>query len=185
MKAHRHIRRADWTQFHDVTYARMRLMLHGVETEAQRMRIGRAEPPFSVKSAGGRLVVGDSGYSWLQLAPKDGHWWMTAMYDPAGRPLQYYFDITDGNVLSDGRDCCFDDLYLDLVLHTDGTLETLDRDELDAALAEGKITAAQHRTALAAAQELAALLSGGMRAEIDRIYETLAEKTPVSWEALE
>ncbi|MDO4356265.1 MAG: DUF402 domain-containing protein [Clostridia bacterium] len=184
MKVRRHIRRDDWTSFHDVTYARMRAEFRGVEAEMQRMHIGRADAPFSVPCGDGRLVIADSGYSWLQIAPRGAHWWMTAMYDPAGRPVQYYFDVTNGNVLAGGKDCWFDDLYLDVVLHADGALETLDRDELDAALAAGKITEAQHRTALAAERELRGWLNRDAMAELDGIYAALAERALVPWEAL-
>ncbi len=184
MKARRHIRRDEWTTFHDRTYARMRAEFRGVEAEMQRMRIGRADAPFSVPCGDGRLVIADSGYSWLQIAPREGRWWMTAMYDPADRPVQYYFDMTNGNVLTGGKDCWFDDLYLDLVLHVDGTLETLDRDELDAALAAGRISRAQHRMALEAERELRTWLNRDAMAEFDGIYAALAKKTPAPWEQL-
>ena len=122
----RHIRRDDWTDFHEKTYARSRISFRGVETVAQLMHIGRADQPFSVPYNGKRLVIADSGYAWLQLAPKGGHWWMTAMYAPDGTPVQYYFDITACNALTDGKDAWFEDMYLDLVLHIDGTVEVLE-----------------------------------------------------------
>lgn len=185
MNRRRHIRRDDWTQFHDVAYARLRGPFRGAEAEMQLMRIGRVDAPFSVRNGDGQLVIADDGYGWLQIAPEGGHWWMTAMYDPAGRPLQYYFDVTDGNALGAGKDCRFDDLYLDLVLHADGALTTLDRDELDAALAAGRISEAQHRTALRTERELRSWLNRDAMAEIDGIYALLAEKPAVAWEQLD
>lgn len=177
----RHIRRDDWPTFHEKTYARKRIEFRGVETEAQLMRIGCAEKPFTVPGNGGRLVIADSGYRWLQLAPKDGHWWMTAMYDPDGRPVQYYFDVTGGNAVSDGKDAWFEDMYLDCVLHTDGTVEELDRDELDAALESGAITRTRYDTAVQTGEELKRMLNEAAMAEFDAIYAALAAMPAKNW----
>lgn len=180
----RHIRRDDWPTFHEKTYARRRIDFHGVETEAQLMHIGRAERPFTVPCNGGRLVIADSGYRWLQLAPEDGHWWMTAMYDPDDRPVQYYFDVTGGNVLTDGADAWFEDMYLDYVLHTDGTVEELDRDELEAALRTGAIAREQYDIAVQTGEKMKRMLNEAAMAEFDAIYALLRAQKAQPWEKL-
>ena len=180
----RHIRRDDWTDFHEKTYARSRISFRGVETEAQLMHIGRADQPFSVPYNGKRLVIADSGYAWLQLAPKGGHWWMTAMYAPDGTPVQYYFDITAGNALTDGKDAWFEDMYLDLVLHIDGTVEVLDADELRAALDAGDISPEQYETAVQTGEELKAMLNEAVMAEFDAIYARLGAQKAGVWAEL-
>ena len=180
----RHIRRDDWTDFHEKTYTRSRILFRGVETEAQLMHIGRAEKPFSVPCNGKRLVIADSGYAWLQLAPKGGHWWMTAMYAPDGAPVQYYFDVTAGNVLTDGKDAQFEDMYLDIVLHTDGTLEVLDADELRAALDAGDISPEQYEAAVQTGEELKAMLNEAAMAEFDAIYTRLAKLPAWAWDEM-
>ena len=180
----RHIRRNDWSDFHDKTYARRRILFRGVETEAQLMRIGRADRPFCVPCGDGSLVIADSGYAWLQLAPRAGHWWMTAMYAPNGTPVQYYFDVTAGNVLADGKDAWFEDWYLDLVLHTDGTVETLDADELRAALDAGAISQPQYQTAVRTGQALRAMLNADAMAEFDAVYAQLAALPARAWQDL-
>ena len=48
------------------------------------MRILEVSEPF-VR----RVTLADAGYTWLQLAPTDGHWWLTVMYDPDGALNQY------------------------------------------------------------------------------------------------
>lgn len=177
----RHIHRDEWLTLHDKTYARERIVFRGVETEAQLMHIGRVDAPFSVPGKNGRVVIADDGYGWLQLAPKDGHWWMTAMYTPEGTPVQYYFDITGGNVLTEGADAWFEDMYLDYVLHTDGTLVELDRDELDAALTAGAITAETFETVLQNGKKLKAMLNPAVMAEFDGIYARLRAKEARPW----
>jgi len=180
----RHIHRDEWLTLHDKTYARERIVFRGVETEAQLMHIGRADAPFTVPCNDGQLVIADSGYGWLQLAPKDGHWWMTAMYTPEGRPVQYYFDVTGGNLLSDGKEAQFEDMYLDLVLHIDGTIEVLDRDELDIALENGTVSRKEYDIAVKTGEELKQMLNEAAMAEFDAIYARLRAVKARTWEQL-
>ena len=180
----RHIRRDEWRMFHEKTYARQRIVFRGAETEAQLMHIGTADAPFTVPSRAGRSTIADSGWCWLQLAPKDGHWWMTAMYDPDGRPAQYYFDVTAGNRLGDGKDASFEDLYLDYVLCPDGSLAELDRDELENALASGKICQNQYDIAVLAGDALRSMLISAPMAEFDAIYAHLRAMEARTWDEL-
>lgn len=180
----RRIRRDEWRNFHDVTYARQRILLWGVRTEAQVMHIGRADAPVKVPSRGGRVTIADSGWDWLQLAPADGHWWMTAMYGPEGRAVQYYFDITAGNRVGEGKDAEFEDLYLDYVLHPDGGIDELDRDELEAALRTGAISRRQYADALEAGDWLKTRLNGDAIAEINGIFARLRAMEACAWEDL-
>ena len=107
------------------------------------MRILEVTEPF-VR----RVTLADAGYTWLQLAPTGGHWWLTVMYDPDGALIQYYFDITWRNYLSPAGEPMFEDLYLDAVMQPDGQVRVLDRDELDAAREAGEITPEQHALAV-------------------------------------
>lgn len=107
------------------------------------LRFTKVSEPLKVM-VGDRLVqVVGSGYYWLQIAPEGEHWWLTAMFDPSLRPLEYYFDVTLENHL-DGGESYFDDLFLDVVISPDGSPYLLDEDELDIALSEGVITKEQH-----------------------------------------
>lgn len=180
----RHIHRDEWLTLHDKTYARERIVFRGVETEAQLMHIGRVDESFSVPGKSGRVVIADDGYGWLQLAPKDGYWWMTAMYTPEGKPVQYYFDITGGNRLTDSADAWFEDMYLDYVLHTDGTLVELDRDELEAALAAGEIAQEAYEAVLRNGETLKEMLNPAVMAEFDGIYAHLRAKEACLWAEL-
>ena len=119
------------------------------------MRIDAVSEPF-VRGT----TLADAGYAWLQLAPAGEHWWLTVMYDPDGALVQYYFDITMQNGLADSGEPFFEDLYLDVVMGTDGALRVLDRDELDQALAAGEISPAQHTLAEAALEALLVRLNG-------------------------
>ena len=104
-------------------------------------------------AAGTQVRLVDTGYSWMQIAPKNEHWWLTVMFDDQGGIVQYYFDITLENILC-GRDSYFRDLFLDIAALPEQAMELLDRDELDAALAEDTITKDEYGLALETAEWL-------------------------------
>ena len=70
------------------------------------------------------------------------------MFDEHDRLIQIYFDITGGSRFDDPENPTFEDMYLDIVVSADGSIEVVDRDELDEALQSGAITAAQHQGAI-------------------------------------
>ena len=151
----RGMKRREWTQI-----LRRQTVIEAVEApdfrgHAGLMRILEVSRPF-VR----RVTLADAGYTWLQLAPRAGHWWLTAMYDPQGRLVQYYFDITWRNFLAPDGEPMFEDLYLDVVMQADGALLLLDRDELEAAFAAEEITSEQRTLALDELDALCARLRG-------------------------
>lgn len=104
---------------------------------------------------GKELVLADKGYHWLQIAPEGESWWLTVMIDSNSNIVQYYYDITNRNIL-DGENSRFYDLYLDVVVLPDGNATILDEDELNTALKDGIITKAQYEAATATAEQLLA-----------------------------
>ena len=75
------------------------------------------------------------------------------MINPNSNIVQYYYDITDRNIL-DGANSRFYDLYLDVVILPDGNATILDGDELDSAFKDGIIKKAQYEAATATAKQL-------------------------------
>ena len=117
------------------------------------MELTKVKEPLIAEFKGETLKIVDDGYFWLQVAPENESFWITAMFDGGGNILQYYFDITDENVIC-GEDSHFYDLFLDLVAMPDGRLITLDEDELSEALSEGVITEGQYQKALSVHDKL-------------------------------
>ena len=93
------------------------------------------------------ITIVEKGYTWLQIALKETHYWLTAMYNQADELVQIYFDITNGCSFEDPINPTFEDMFLDLVLLPDGTFRILDQDELEEALSAGLITRIQYETA--------------------------------------
>lgn len=104
----------------------------------------RVEAPWSTSVLNRQLTLIDDGYWWLQIAPEGCNWWLTVMLDADEEIIQYYFDITRQNVVLQGGDSYFDDLFLDVVFVPGTGKILLDGDELDQALKEGVIDAELH-----------------------------------------
>lgn len=126
--------------------------------EAGLIRLERVGAPLEKTYGGKRVRIVDDGYCWLQLAAPDVPYWLTAMYDGEGNFIQFYFDISDRNVILPDGKSYFYDLLLDVVMTADGGIYILDEDELSSALAEGEITQAQYVKAQNAARAVVALL---------------------------
>jgi len=105
---------------------------------------------------------------------------MTSMFNPEGKLLQLYFDITNGTIFEHPENPCFDDMYLDLVLSADGYIAVLDRDELDEAYAEHVISQKEYERTLAEGKELEDYLENNKEEMMEfcrKWYQILKEKT--------
>ena len=92
--------------------------------------------------------------TWLQLIPDGAHHVLTAKISPRGRVNVWYADVIDGIEYDPDGVAAFRDLYLDVIFSPKGDLKVDDRDELDAALQSGDITAEQHALALAEGERI-------------------------------
>ena len=154
------ILRTEWKGIFSRRYAEKRFCAGGISGMAGLMYMTDAED-FFVRSGGERIQITGKNYSWLQLAPENGHVWATVMFDETGRLFQCYFDITAGNCVLDGGKSCFDDLYLDVVVkESHQGLYLYDEDELLAARQSGEISEEMVKTAYEARAALIACLRG-------------------------
>ena len=99
-------------------------------------KIIKTNEPF-VKKA----VLIDNGYYILEYTPMDELYNARAFIDKDLNVISYYFDISLGNGIDDGRPY-YNDLYLDIIygIETDKKVKVLDEDELLEALEKGNIT---------------------------------------------
>lgn len=156
------MRRAEWRGIEKRRCAVMPFEHSGVRGRMGLLYMDEVLAPFSVVLSGARRTITQTGYSWLQIAPENRHFWMTVMFDEAGQPIENYIDITLENHLPENDDAWFVDLFLDIVLEPNGRATLLDADELDAALTRNEITPADHAMA---------------RAEADHLFKTLVPQT--------
>lgn len=108
--------------------------------------------PLQVPFPGGLRTIGDTGYRWLQLAPRNANWWLTVIVDDGDRLFESYFDITRGNDFTDPLSPTFYDMKLDVTIAPGGTPRVLDEEELQEALEAGCISPEEYQLALGTAQ---------------------------------
>lgn len=163
MSKHRDMRRTDWQRVTKRRYVCREVPdIFGAAGRIALIAIDAVTAPLTVHYQSRDVLIADRGFSWFQAAVPDAHWWLTAMYGADDRLIQIYFDITAGNRFEEPENLTFEDRYLDIVLSADGFLEIVDRDELDDALQNGILTAAQHEEAVR---------------EGDKLYHFLKENT--------
>ena len=152
------IRRAHWRRVTRRAFACADFEAPGLSGEVALLRMDEVREPLLVQDGKAGTCIADTGFFWLQVAPRARHWWLTAAIKPDGGIVQYYFDITLENDIRPGGQSSFLDLFLDVVLSPGGDVYILDRDELAAALSAGEISPAQYALALREAEALARAL---------------------------
>lgn len=128
------------------------------------LRIHEVTEPQVWRWQGNPLTVCDKGMAWLSILPEQGGLCITAQLNADGAVALWYIDMIDAQGVDARGIPWFDDLYLDLIVHPNGAMAVDDRDELDAALAAGDITAAQHQAALDTCAALQKGLESGVQA---------------------
>ena len=108
----------------------------------------------------GKVPVCGEGMLWLQLIPDGQHRVITVKYRPK-RPFErtprvsvWYVDVIDRVEYDPDGVAVFVDQYLDVIFSPQGDVHTDDRDELDAALASGELTAQEHARAVEEGEEI-------------------------------
>lgn len=127
--------------------------------------------PDMVESIWGEVCIADKGYRWLELAPKDKNYVLTAMICE-DEIFQIYVDISLENKIFENGDAEFLDLFLDIVIRED-EVRILDSEELNEALQEGVITDAQYQLAKDVADDLVVYFKNNREMVFRKLYEYL------------
>lgn len=125
--------------------------LKGQDTYIVVKNIQEIDEPF-IRNA----TLIDNGYYIVEYTPMDKLYNARAFVDNELKTISYYFDISLGNGLENGRRPFYDDLFLDIVYgtDTDKNIKVLDEDELLDALEKGIITKKEFDLAHSVCSEL-------------------------------
>ena len=157
------MRRDEWRGISEKTFRQTAFDCPGFSGAVGLLCIRRAHRPLYAGEE--RLCVVGEGVSWLELAPRDDYWFITAMFDPQGRLFEYYIDLTDGTRVEPDGTVWFHDLFLDVIMTRGKAPRLEDADELRQALCEGLITQAQYDRTL----EVGNRLLEGLRTREDEL----------------
>ena len=104
-----------------------------------KVTVNKVTKPIVVNSKGEELVLLGDDYERYMAYPDNEKYALTIKYDNKYNLIEWYFDIAKSLGIKNGIPY-EDDMYLDLVIKPDGTVELLDEDELKDALDKDIIT---------------------------------------------
>lgn len=156
-----------WRRLQKKEYKELRIEDHTFDGIVGLVTMKKVRAPLQVEVVGTTITVAEAGYQWLQLLPKDEKYSITAMYDRSGKPVQYYIDINERNILEMGE-ARTADMFLDILVLPTGEYELVDEADIKRALHKGEITQEQYDAAYQTANEL--------MQRISRDFVSFAEK---------
>ena len=138
------------------------------------LEIGEVSEPQVWKYREQPLTVCDNHYRWLTILPQEDFYCITVMMNEKEQIQVCYIDMIEEQGYDEDGVPWINDLYLDLVVYPDGVVVEDDRDELEAALAEGDISQEQYALAVDTCEKLKAGLlkdKNEFQAYIQGLYE--------------
>lgn len=152
-----------WRRIVEKRYAQRIVRTPDFNGVAALLHIDRVTEPSVWNLNGVPTPIAADGMLWLQFAPEGEDYLVTAMMDGTENIRAWYVDVVAGMGFADDGVAWYDDLYADLIFAPDGPVRLDDMDELDAALAAGKITRDQRALA---------------RRTVERVERTLCADRP-------
>lgn len=142
----KYLSRKKWSRILERKYVHEYIEDTCFQGEIALIHLIKVTHPRSSNLGGKEITWIDNNYYWLELAPVHQNYWLTIMFNEKKEIQQYYFDITDKNVIND-KDSYFYDLYLDVVV-SNKQIYVLDEDELENAYSQNEINKEQYEKAI-------------------------------------
>lgn len=101
----------------------------------------------------------DDDYKWLEFYDYGSKFKLSMMYNEKNEPIEWYFDVAR-RIGNDNGFAFEDDLYLDVLVTSDGEVKLLDRDEFDEAHDRFEVSDEDYEIGLREANELIERLEG-------------------------
>lgn len=105
------------------------------------------------------VCIQNDNYRWIELYDYNSRIKLTAMYNEKNEIIEWYFDIARGIGKENGI-AYEDDMYLDVVLTSEGKIIMLDEDEFEEAFERYEMTKEEYDEAYALANSLIKRLEG-------------------------
>ena len=155
--------------FQGFPYYQMRVDLPEFRGLASVIRILSGDVCTWSMPRAGKVPVAGAGMLWLQLVPDGQHRVLTVKYRPKAlwealpRVSVWYADVIERIEYDPDGVAAYVDQYLDVIFSPQGDVHTDDREELDAALRSGELTAEQHARAVAEGEDIRRCLCTDVR----------------------
>lgn len=126
--------RLDWHRVLDRNFVCKYFRDNEFEGSATLITIHQVKEPLTTVINGEEVLIVDDGYYWMQHFPLMSNYCVTTMFNNKKEIIQWYFDISKQNGISDQGIPFWDDLYLDVIVLPNGKYLIKDIDELEDAL---------------------------------------------------
>ena len=146
--------RDEWTVITSKRYKQMNIDNEFFKGMVALLYIDKVSTPQTWRFNEGKIVVCDTDMKWLQMIPYNDSYAITAMIDEKNEIILWYIDMIADYGVDNDNIAYFHDLYLDLVVHPNGTINIDDMDELVEALEQKIITIDLYKLALETSQKL-------------------------------
>lgn len=131
--------RLDWHRVLDRNFVCKYFRETQFDGYATLITIHQVKEPLTTIINGGKVLIVDDGYYWMQHFPSQSNYCVTTMFNDKKEMIQWYFDISKKNGISDQGIPFWDDLYLDVIVLPNGKFQIKDEDELEDALNTNEI----------------------------------------------
>lgn len=150
----KHANRLDWHRVIKKDFVSRFFDEEGFKGYITLIRIHKVTEPLIRKIADQEICLVDEGYYWMQHFPEEANYCVTTMLNKKKEIVQWYFDVTKSNGISEEGIPYWEDLYLDVIVFPNGDFYIKDEDELEEALNSNHITETEYILAKNIAENL-------------------------------
>lgn len=136
----KHANRLDWHRVIKKDFVSRFLDEEGFKGHITLISIHEVTEPLIRRIADQEICLVDEGYCWMQHFPEEANYCVTTMLNNKKEIVQWYFDVTKSNGISEEGIPYWEDLYLDVIVFPHGDYYIQDEDELEEALNSNDIT---------------------------------------------
>lgn len=146
--------RPNWSRVLEKEYAQTYLDTEHFKGYITLIKFIKVKEPLWVNYNDHKICIVNDGYLWLQQFPCNKHHAVTTMFDQKGEIIQWYIDVCYKNGVGIDQIPWMDDLYLDVIVLTNGEIISKDLNELDEAFHHGEIEKSLYSLAKQEAKQL-------------------------------
>ena len=150
----KYMSKESWTRILERKYVFENFKKDNIDGQISLLYMKKVREPLYKKYDNTNIKIVDNEYYWLQIGINNKNCWITAMYDDKMKLIQYYIDITKCNIIKEDGNSYYYDMFLDIVLLSNGSYYVLDNDELDLALKEDIINSDEKRIVIETSQKI-------------------------------
>ena len=144
----------NWTVITDKTYTQKEIHNDVFDGYVSLLELNKVSKPQIWDINGEKITVCDNEMKWIRILPKEVDYTIMAIFNKKNEIQVCYIDLIDGYGIDIDGIVYVNDMFLDLIIYSDGYAKIDDMDELEQALNEKVITEEMYNNVLKTCKEL-------------------------------